>query len=88
MRVAANVITTPEPKMEENPHNMATSTTITAEQYKHLMNILQNVQVTDGVQNIGASSATANATFAGIFASCFMSCGTCTCLSSMLSSDV
>ncbi|OIT32391.1 hypothetical protein A4A49_62029, partial [Nicotiana attenuata] len=81
-RVAANVYSNPESKVDNFSENPTPSTTITADQYKQLMNILQQVQVADEGLNQYPS---ASANFAGILACfCHMSCGTCSCLKSHL----
>ncbi|XP_075074713.1 uncharacterized protein LOC142162278 [Nicotiana tabacum] len=50
-RVATNVYSNPESKVDNFSENPTSSTTITADQYKQLRNILQQVQVVDEGQN-------------------------------------
>ncbi|XP_019225858.1 PREDICTED: uncharacterized protein LOC109207407 [Nicotiana attenuata] len=57
-RVAANVYSNPESKVDNFSENPTPSTTITADQYKQLMNILQQVQVADeGLNQYPSASA-------------------------------
>ncbi|XP_019238854.1 PREDICTED: uncharacterized protein LOC109218914 [Nicotiana attenuata] len=59
VRIAANVLSSADPKSYGGPDTALSPNTITPEQYEQIMNILQNVQVDDPQnQNQSVSSAT------------------------------
>ncbi|XP_009768220.1 uncharacterized protein LOC107810325 isoform X2 [Nicotiana tabacum] len=58
VRIAANMLSSADPKSDGGPDTTLSPNTITPEQYKQIMNILQNVQVDDPQnQNQSVSSA-------------------------------